>query len=81
MKIPAYASKILIGGEWRSATGGGVLALENPSTGQVIGEIASAQAADIDAAVTGAMLSAQNRNNWATNALRLAPKKSLKTLK
>ncbi len=54
MKLPAYASEILIGDEWRRASGGGVLPLENPSTGQVIGEIAAAQAADIDAAVTAA---------------------------
>jgi len=54
MNIPAYASKVLIGGEWRPATGGGVLPLENPSTGQAIGEIASAQADDIDAAVAAA---------------------------
>lgn len=54
MNIPAYASKVLIGGEWRPATGGGVLPLENPSTGQAIGEIAAAQADDIDAAVAAA---------------------------
>jgi len=54
MNIPANASKVLIGGEWRHAAGGGVLPLENPSTGQAIGEIAAAQAADIDAAVVAA---------------------------
>lgn len=54
MNIPAYASEVLIGGEWRHATGGGVLPLENPSTGEQIGEIAAAQAADIDAAVDAA---------------------------
>ena len=54
MHIPAYASEVFIGGEWRHADGGGVLPLENPSTGQAIGEIAAAQAADIDAAVNAA---------------------------
>ena len=54
MNIPAYASKVLIGGEWRPAAGGGVLPLEDPSTGQVIGQIAAAEAADIDAAVDAA---------------------------
>ena len=54
MNIPAYASEVFIGGEWRHATDGGVLPLENPSTGQAIGEIAAAQAADIDAAVAAA---------------------------
>ncbi len=53
MNIPAYASKVFIGGEWRSATGG-TLPLENPSTGEAIGEIAAAQEADIDAAVVAA---------------------------
>lgn len=54
MNLPAYASKVFIGGEWRQATGGGVLPLQNPSTGHTIGEIAAAQAADIDAAVVAA---------------------------
>jgi aldehyde dehydrogenase (NAD+) len=53
MNIPAYASEILVGGEWRQATGG-VLPLENPSTGEQIGEIAASQAEDIDAAVHAA---------------------------
>lgn len=53
MNIPANASEILVGGEWRQATGG-VLPLENPSTGEQIGEIAASQAADIDAAVHAA---------------------------
>jgi aldehyde dehydrogenase (NAD+) len=56
MNIPAYASQVFIGGEWRSATGGAVLPLENPSTGEAIGEIAAAQAADIDAAVAAARI-------------------------
>jgi len=54
MKIPAYASGVLIGGEWRPASSGGVLPLENPSSGEQIGEIAAAQAVDIDAAVVAA---------------------------
>ena len=53
MNIPAYASEILVGGEWQQATGG-VIPLENPSTGEQIGEIAASQAADIDAAVHAA---------------------------
>lgn len=54
MNMPAHASEVFIGGEWRSASGGGVLPLENPSTGESIGEIAAAQADDIDAAVAAA---------------------------
>ena len=53
MNIPAHASEILVGGEWRQASGG-VLPLENPSTGEQIGELAAAQSGDIDAAVDAA---------------------------
>ncbi|MDU8943039.1 aldehyde dehydrogenase family protein [Ovoidimarina sediminis] len=47
-------AKILIAGTWRDAEGGGRLPLENPSTGDGIGEIAAGTAADIDAAVAAA---------------------------
>ena len=50
------ADKVFIGGEWRPASGG-VLPLENPSTGEKIGEIAASQADDIDAAVAAARAS------------------------
>ena len=42
--------------KWRPASGG-VLPLENPSTGEKIGEIAASQADDIDAAVAAARAS------------------------
>jgi aldehyde dehydrogenase (NAD+) len=45
---------LFIGGAWRAAQGGARLAVENPSTGENIGHIASASAADIDAAVDAA---------------------------
>jgi aldehyde dehydrogenase (NAD+) len=54
MKIPPYTDKVFTGGEWRPATGNGVLPLENPSTGETIGHIAAAQSADVDAAVGAA---------------------------
>jgi aldehyde dehydrogenase (NAD+) len=57
--IPAHANEVFIGGEWRSAADGGVLPLENPSSGEIIGEIAAGQEADIDEAV-GAARSALN---------------------
>ncbi len=47
-------AKCLINGVWVDAEGGGTLALENPSTGEVIGEIARGTAADVDAAVEAA---------------------------
>jgi len=58
MKIPSTANKLLINGDWIDASGG-VLPLENPSDGQQIGEIAAAQAEDIDAAVDAARNSLQ----------------------
>jgi len=57
--IPAHANEVFVGGEWRSAADGGVLPLENPSSGEIIGEIAAAKEADIDEAV-GAARSALN---------------------
>ena len=47
-------SKCLINGAWVPAEGGGTLPLMNPSTGEEIGRIARAQAADVDAAVAAA---------------------------
>ncbi len=47
-------SKCLINGEWVVPIAGQYLALENPSTGEVIGQIARGQAADIDVAVGAA---------------------------
>ncbi len=54
MDIPAYSSKVFIGGVWRNATGDAVLPLENPSTGKPIGEIAAAQSTDVNDAVAAA---------------------------
>lgn len=54
MKQSAYAKKLFIDGEWRTASGNASLPIENPSTGELIGEIASAQSADIDDAVAAA---------------------------
>ncbi len=47
-------SKCLIAGEWVDPASGQYLPLENPSTGEVIGQIARGNAADIDAAVAAA---------------------------
>ena len=50
--IPAFADKLFIDGEWRAADE--VLSLENPSTGEIIGNIAAASGEAIDSAVTAA---------------------------
>lgn len=55
-----------IGGEWRAAAGGGVLAVEDPSTGGTIAEIAAGNAADADAAVAAAQaaMDAARKLRW-----------------
>jgi aldehyde dehydrogenase (NAD+) len=46
--------KLLINGEWRTATGGKTMPVVNPATEEVIAEVASADKADVDAAVAAA---------------------------
>src|SRR5215469_16553359 len=43
--------RLLIGGEWVPARSGRTFKSINPSTGEVIGEVAEADATDVDAAV------------------------------
>ena len=52
MNIPGHSDKLFIDGEWSTAED--VLPLENPSTGEAIGNIAAAGVADIDRAVESA---------------------------
>ncbi len=53
------ASCCFIGGVWQPASGGEVLTLENPSTGETLCAIARGDAADIDAAVIAAQTAMQ----------------------
>ncbi|MFV3126321.1 aldehyde dehydrogenase family protein [Niveispirillum sp. KHB5.9] len=53
--------RLLIGGEWVAARSGAVLTATDPSTGTVIGQAASGDAADIDAAVRAARTAFQGR--------------------
>jgi len=46
--------RLLIDGEWRAAASGATLPTEDPATGAVIGHIAAAGEADVDAAVRAA---------------------------
>ena len=46
--------QLLIGGEWRDASGGATMPVINPATEAVIAEVASAAVADVDAAVAAA---------------------------
>src|SRR3954451_5912324 len=52
--IPFPADRVLVGGEWRAATAGATLALEDPSDGSELARIGRGSAADIDAAVGAA---------------------------
>jgi len=57
MRLPALwypTDKCFIDGAWVAPVGGETLPIENPSTGEVIGEIARGTKADIDAAVHAA---------------------------
>jgi len=47
-------TRLLIAGEWRDATGGRKIAVANPATGQIIGQVAHATVADLDAALAAA---------------------------
>ena len=47
-------TRCFIGGRWVAPVGGEYLPIENPSTGELIGEIARGQAADVEAAVAAA---------------------------
>lgn len=64
--LAAYDSQLFIAGEWRRGAGE-TLPVENPATGEVIGRIAAATGAEVDAAVAAARAAFQP---WA----RLAPK-------
>jgi len=52
--VDAVPKQLLIGGEWRDAQAGATLAVEDPSTGETLCEIADADVADGDAALAAA---------------------------
>ena len=52
--VEAAPRQLLIGGEWRDATGGAKLAVEDPATGETLGEIADATPDDAQAAIDAA---------------------------
>lgn len=55
-----------IGGAWAQPSSGATIAVEDPSTGQTIGDISAGSAEDIDAAVTAAhrAMYAAGRTHW-----------------
>ena len=65
--LDGVPKNLYIGGEWRAASGGGTLAVEDPSTGETLVQVADAQLEDALAAL-GAAADAQAE--WAASAPR-----------
>jgi succinate-semialdehyde dehydrogenase/glutarate-semialdehyde dehydrogenase len=63
--IDAVPKQLFIGGEWRDASGGGTLAVEDPSTGETLCEIADGGAEDAKAALDAA---AAAQSDWAATS-------------
>ncbi len=59
--------QLFIGGEWRDASGGGTLAVEDPAIGEPLVEVADAQPEDALAALTAA---ADAQGEWAVHPPR-----------
>jgi succinate-semialdehyde dehydrogenase/glutarate-semialdehyde dehydrogenase len=59
--------ELFIGGEWRAASGGGTLAVEDPATGEPLIEVADGQPQDAMAALGAA---AEAQGEWAVRAPR-----------
>jgi succinate-semialdehyde dehydrogenase / glutarate-semialdehyde dehydrogenase len=52
--VEGVKTQLFIGGEWRDASGGGTLDVEDPATGETIASVADATNADADAALAAA---------------------------
>jgi succinate-semialdehyde dehydrogenase / glutarate-semialdehyde dehydrogenase len=63
--VDAAPNQLLIGGEWRDASGGGRLAVEDPSTGEAFCEVADATPDDAQAAIDAAC---DAQPSWAATA-------------
>jgi succinate-semialdehyde dehydrogenase/glutarate-semialdehyde dehydrogenase len=53
--VDAVPQQLLVGGEWRDATGGDTLAVEDPATGETLCSVADATAGDAIAALDAAV--------------------------
>ena len=65
--LDGVPSQLFIGGEWRDATGGGTLGVEDPSTGETLCDVADGQVADAQAALAAA---AEAQHDWAAHPPR-----------
>jgi len=55
MSVAVEVGQLFVGGEWRDASGGATLGVEDPSTGEVFAEVADATPADAVAALDAAV--------------------------
>jgi succinate-semialdehyde dehydrogenase/glutarate-semialdehyde dehydrogenase len=62
--VEGVERRLLIGGEWRDASGGGTFAVEDPSNGETLCEIADATADDAKAALDAACAA---QEEWAAS--------------
>jgi aldehyde dehydrogenase (NAD+) len=69
---PAAAVPLLIGGEERPAASGDRFETRDPATGEVIAEVAAADAADVDAAVGASRRAFDAGGDWHVPANRVA---------
>ena len=65
--VEAVPRELYVGGQWRAASGGGTLTVEDPSTGEALTEVADAHADDALAALAAA---ADVQAQWAATAPR-----------
>jgi succinate-semialdehyde dehydrogenase/glutarate-semialdehyde dehydrogenase len=65
--VDAVRPQLFIGGEWRDASGGGTLPVEDPSTGETLVEIADATVEDAMAALDAAVAA---KDEWAATPPR-----------
>ncbi len=65
--VESVPHQLFIGGEWRDATGGETLAVEDPSTGETLVEVADATPEDAKAALDAAVAV---KDEWAAHPPR-----------
>jgi succinate-semialdehyde dehydrogenase/glutarate-semialdehyde dehydrogenase len=65
--VDGVPTELFIAGEWRAAAAGGTLAVEDPSTGEPLVEVADAQVDDALAALAAA---ADAQAEWGVTAPR-----------
>jgi len=65
--VQGVQRRLLIGGEWRDATGGGTLEVEDPSTGETLCEVADGRPQDAVQALDAAVAA---QGEWARTAPR-----------